>query len=46
MRGTPLLRNVVTHRCEKIWFYSHDVMNVRTYVRKYVRPSVRPCMPM
>ena len=25
--------NMVTHRCEKIWFYSHDVMNVRTSVR-------------
>ena len=25
--------NMVTHRCEKIWFYSHNVMNVRTYVR-------------
>ena len=36
---------MVTHRCEKIWFYSHDVMNVRTYVqRTYVRTSVRPFM--
>ena len=22
----------------KLWFHSHDVMNVHTYVRTYVRP--------
>ena len=42
-------RPLVTHRCEKIWFYSHDVMNVRTYVQRtyvhtYARTSVRPFM--
>ena len=31
---------LVTHRCEKIGFYSHDVIN-RPYIRPYVRPSVR-----
>ena len=25
-------------RCEKIWFYSHDVITVRTSVRPYFRP--------
>ena len=24
---------MVTHRCEKFWFYSHDIIN-----RPYVRP--------
>ena len=39
---------MVTHRCEKIWFYSHDVINVRTYNvrRTSVRPSAPSCMPM
>ena len=38
--------NMVTHRCEKIWFCSLDVMNVHTYVRPFVRPPTPPCMPM
>ena len=30
---------LVTYRCEKIWFYSHGVID-RPYT--YVRPSVHP----
>jgi len=33
---------LVTHRCEKIWFYSHDVID-RPYIRTSVRPSTRSC---
>ena len=38
---------MVTHRCEKFWFYSHDVIDrpsVRPYVRTYVvRPPLHVC---
>ena len=34
-RGAPLLRNMITHRREKFWFYRHDVND---------HPSVRPCV--
>ena len=42
-RSTIAKKILVTHQCEKIWFYSHDVIN-RPYIRPYVRPSVRPFM--
>ena len=35
-RSTIAEKILVTHRCEKIWFYSHDVIN---------GPSVRPSAP-
>ena len=35
-RSTIAKKILVTHRCEKIWFYSHDVID---------RPSVRPSAP-
>ena len=32
--------HMVTHRCDEIWFHSHDVMTVRTYVCTSVPPSM------
>ena len=37
---------LVTYRCEKIWFYGHDVIDrprVRQSVRLPVRPFARSC---
>ena len=41
-RSTIAKKILVTHRCEKIWFYSHDVIN-RPFIRTYVRPSAPSC---
>ena len=37
-RSTIARKILVTHGCEKIWFYSHDVID-----RPYVRPSAPSC---
>ena len=41
-RGAPLLRNMITHRREKFWFYRHDV-NDHPSVRPCVHPSICQC---
>ena len=42
-RSTIVKENIATHRCQKFWFYSHDVIDC-PYVRTYVRTSIPPCI--
>ena len=43
-RSTIAKKILVTHRCEKIWFYSQDLID-RPYIRPSVRTSVHPSAP-